>query len=346
MEDYLKDGLRLALGMGIKSALAGLWAGGGKGVIAAPSDKSHIDPDFRQKMLYDYGDFLTSLNGCYIAAEDIGMNVADLNNVHHRTRYTTCISEDLGGSGNPSVATGKGVVAAMEGALDFMNLGDLEGKTIAIQGAGNVARVMIETLLKKCVKHIHVTDCNMLRVQDATDSFKDLAGGRLTVQKVPLDDLSVLSYPCDILSPCALGNVLTQETIPKIQAKIVCGAANNQLGCDDDNELLKDMGITYIVDFLANRMGIVNCANEAFGRLPDDPAIIRHFDHLWENSLFVMTKKMLQQASDENVTPATAAMEIAEKLSRELHPIWPGRSQSIIKSLVESGWHNGNDFWQ
>jgi len=344
MEHYLRDGLRLAFGMGVKSALAGLWAGGGKGVIAEPEGKQHTDPVFRQQLFYDYGDFLTSLNGCYVAAEDVGLTVSDLNSVHQKTRYTTCIAENLGGSGNPSVATGHGVVCAMEGALDFLNKGTLEGKTIAIQGGGNVAIVIIQDLLDRNVKHIHVTDCHQHRIEKLKELFPN-AGEKMSTELVPLNDTSILSYPCDILSPCALGNVLNADTIPTIKAGIICGAANNQLGSEQDNELLLTHGITYVPDFLANRMGIVNCANEAYGRLPDDPAVTRHFGREWKNSIFKMVHTILQKASSENVSPASAATALAEELSAELHPIWPKRNQQIIKNLSESEWKHGKDFW-
>ncbi|XP_035665311.1 leucine dehydrogenase-like [Branchiostoma floridae] len=345
MDRYLTDGLRLAQGMGVKSALAGLWAGGGKGVVQEPMHNKHRDPDFRQKMFYDYGDFLSSLNGCYVSAEDVGLNVNDLNNVMNRTRYTTCISEELGGSGNPSILTGKGVVCAMEAALDFLNMGTLKEKTVAIQGAGNVAVIIIETLLEKGVKYIYVTECHQNRVDDMKRVLADKANGRLEIQKVPIEDTSIMSYDCDILSPCALGGILNAETIPKISAPIVCGAANNQLGCPEDNQLLKERGITYIVDYVANRMGIVNCANETYGRLPDDPAITRHLGRDWENSVFKITKEILQKAEKEDITPVEAADVLADKASRELHPIWPHRSQHIIKALVEGGWHRGNNIY-
>ena len=99
MSDYVNDGLRLSYGMGVKSALAGLWAGGGKGVIASPSKEKLESVGFRKNLFLDYGDFLTSLNGCYIGAEDAGVNVSDLDAVHEKSRYITCISEAKGGSG-------------------------------------------------------------------------------------------------------------------------------------------------------------------------------------------------------------------------------------------------------
>jgi len=339
MEDYIRDGLRLAYGMGVKSALAGLWAGGGKGVIAAPEyDISH--PGIRKQMFLDYGDFLSSLNGCYVAAEDAGVVVSDMDNVHMRTRYTTCISEELGGSGNPSVATGQGIVCAMEAALDYLKMGTIAEKSIVLQGAGNVARIIIDGLLERNVGHIYAADCNEEQLQLTESLFSGKHNGRLELAHVDLNDVETLSKECDILSPNALGNVLNEVTIPNIRAKIVCGAANNQLGKPDDNKLMADMGITYVVDFLCNRMGIVNCSNEAYGRLPNDAAINHHFDKEYENSIWQMTQRVLRTAEEKGMTPVEAATEIAEQMSQQLHPIWPNRSQQIIDALVSSGWQN------
>lgn len=338
LKDYLFDGLRLSYGMGLKSALAGLWAGGGKGVIASPGNKAN-DPEFRRKIFLDYGDFVSSLNGCYVGAEDAGCVVDDMNTIFERTRFMTCISEDKGGSGNPSIATGKGVVCAMEAALDFLGKGTLEGKTIVSQGSGNVARVIIETLLdEKEISHIHATDVNEQQLDLTEKMFADRNGGRLKLEHVPLGETKTLSIPCDILSPNALGNILNEETIPSIQSKIVCGAANNQLGKIDDNKLMMERGITYIVDFLCNRMGIVNCSKESYGRIRDDPALLQHFDKNWEDSIWNATHEVLATAQEKGITPVEAAYEIANRKSLKPHPIWPNRGRMIIESLMAENW--------
>ncbi|XP_014679402.1 PREDICTED: leucine dehydrogenase-like, partial [Priapulus caudatus] len=171
MEAFLRDGLRLATTVGIKAALAGLWVGGAKGLIAKPREPKFSMPDFRQDLFFDYGDFVTSLNGCFVACEDIGVNLVDLNNVHSRTRYVSGVSEDLGGCGNPSEHTASGVVRAMEGALDFMGMGTLEGKSIAVQGAGNVGRVLIDRLLDMDVGSIYVTDVHRNQLDTVHDMF-------------------------------------------------------------------------------------------------------------------------------------------------------------------------------
>ena len=102
-----------------------------------------------------------------------------------------------------------------------------------------------------------------------------------------------------------------------------------------------DRGITYVVDFLCNRMGIVNCANEAYGRLKDDPALSQHFSKDWNHSIWNVTHNVLKKVDQEGITPVRAATEIAEKESLELHPIWPNRSKQIINDLVTSHWSLG-----
>eukprot|EP01135_Chromosphaera_perkinsii_P011017 Nk52_evm51s2309 gene=Nk52_evmTU51s2309 len=360
IEEYIRDGIRLGFGMGVKSALAGLWAGGGKGVIAKLPNRTQT-PEERRDMFLDYGNFLSSLNGCYVAAEDVGLTVSDLDTVHSQTRYTTCISQNFGGSGNPSTKTAVGVVCAMEGAVDHLNPGDtLEGKTVAMQGLGNVGCHMSKILmLKKGVKKIIGHDVNEELVKKVTEELEGLKKQNnleteLHFECVVKTDMSIFEQECDVLCPNALGGVLNEQTIPLIKAKIVCGSANNQLRDPEDDMLLKQRGISYVVDFLCNRMGIVNCADEAFGRIssPDedssrdgldddvlmDPFIARHFGRDWDNSLFKMTKEILRRAEEEDTTPGQAAIKLALKLANEDHPVWPRRSQDIINHLVNTRW--------
>ena len=152
MEDYLRDGLRLAKGMTRKNALAGLWWGGGKGVMAHNPDFDKMDAKLRETVYKDFGRLMTSIRGCYVTAEDVGTSVEDMANIFSQTRFTTCIPEQLGGSGNPSVPTALGVVSGMEAALDFLKMGTLAGKIVAVQGMGHVAEPLIGFLFEKDVK--------------------------------------------------------------------------------------------------------------------------------------------------------------------------------------------------
>ncbi|MBE0572330.1 MAG: Glu/Leu/Phe/Val dehydrogenase, partial [Ignavibacteriaceae bacterium] len=138
VESYFRDGLRLGAGMTFKNALAGLWWGGGKGVIAHNPKFDKTSPEVREKIYKEYGTFISTLNGCYVTAEDVGTSVEDMANVFSGTRFTTCIPIEFGGSGNPSTPTAKGIISGMEAAIEFLGLGTLEGKTITIQGLGHV----------------------------------------------------------------------------------------------------------------------------------------------------------------------------------------------------------------
>lgn len=335
MEDYLRDGLRLAMGMTHKNAMAGLWWGGGKGVMAYNPEVNKQDPKIREYLYKEYGEFMTSLKGCYITAEDAGTNVIDMANIFSKTRFTTCIPFEIGGSGNPSVPTARGVVAGMEAALKFEGK-TLEGATIAIQGVGNVGRPLIHFLFDKNVKKIIAWDIFPELVEKVK---KDFAGKNIDVHLVGRDDNSMFGVECDILSPNAVGAILNGQTIPMLKARIICGAANNQLEdpLRDDAELNKQ-GITYIPDFLTNRMGIVNCADEQAGYVKDDPIIERHLSKDWEYSIHQMTLKVLGESKESGNPTGIIAREMAEKLSLENNPIYGHRGQLIINSLVEEGW--------
>lgn len=133
---FLSDGLRLSRGMSHKNALAGLWWGGGKGVIARNSGSSAVnpmDPDTRQTIYKEHGQFMTALKGCYITAEDAGTSLTDMASIFSTTRFTTCIPVELGGSGMPSLPTSQGVLRGIEAAFDFLGK-SLVGSSIAVQG--------------------------------------------------------------------------------------------------------------------------------------------------------------------------------------------------------------------
>jgi len=338
MENFIRDGMRLAKGMTHKNALAGLWWGGGKGVIAKNNSIDKNDPKVRETIYSNFGKFITSLNGCYVTAEDVGTSVEDMSNVFSNTRFTTCIPNTQGGSGNPSVPTAKGVVSGIEAALDFLNLGPIDGKTIAVQGLGHVAIPLITFLFEKNVGRVIACDIFEQNVNEAKTIFSDKIFEAYIVEK---DDLSILFEDCDVIAPCATGAILDSETIPKIKAKVVCGAANNQLADPiSDDKLIFDFGILYVPDFLTNRMGIVNCANEQYGYIDDDPNINQHYDKNWEYSIHQTAMKVFQESKSENRPNGEIALKLAEELSFEYHPIFGHRGEQIIKSLVKNNWAN------
>lgn len=336
LEALVRDGLRLAAGMTRKNAMAGLWWGGGKGVIARRDDADWRDRGYRDLVYAEYGRFVSGLGGCYVTAEDAGTTPPDMQAVFSGTRHTTCIPPALGGSGNPSGPTALGVVCAMEAALDVLGRGTLAGKRIAMQGAGNVAAFTIDALLERGVASITASEINDARLTELQARYADAP---VQLRHCAPDDLSIFETPCDVFAPNALGGVLNPDTIERLRADIVCGAANNQL-LDDrrDVEALAARRIVYVPDFVANRMGIVNCANEAYGHVPNDPAIAQHLGRDWEHSVFNATRRVLLRAQETGQTTAAAANALADELASQLHPIWPHRGQQVITGLIEHGW--------
>jgi leucine dehydrogenase len=341
VEGFLRDGLRLSRGMTHKNALAGLWWGGGKGVMARATGAAG-DPAARRRIYEEYGELMTGIQGCYVTAEDVGTSVEDMAAVFSRTRFTTCIPPSLGGSGNPSVPTARGVVRGMEAALAHRGLGGLAGKTVAVQGLGHVGEPLIGFLRERGVARVVGSDIDPARREDLLEKFPPAAGWELDVRIVPRGDDSLLAEPADVLAPCATGGILNPRTIPTIRAGIVCGAANNQLEDPErDDVLLQERGITYLPDFLVNRMGIVNCADEQYGYLQDDPRIEAHLGDEWENSVYNLSLTVLDEAARTGRTPARVALDLAERRSFELHPVWGHRGAAIIRSLVGNGWKDG-----
>lgn len=334
--DYLRDGLRLSKGMTRKNALAGIWWGGGKGVIAHNPKVDHFDPTIRTTIYREYGRLMSRIQGCYVTAEDAGTCEADMANVFLQTRFTTCIPKTLGGSGNPSISTAKGIVCGMEAALAFLDKGDLAGKTIAIQGVGNVGSPLIGFLLQKNVKKIIACDVQQHIIEQAQQLYADQPVELSLVEK---GDNSILAVDCDVVAPCSIGGTLNPITIPTIKALIVCGAANNQLeDVQHDDALLFSKGVTYVPDFLVNRMGIVNCANEQYGFLADDPEITKHFDQQWQYSIYQTSLRVLKKSKQQKTATASIAMTLADEMSIQAHPIFGHRGRLIINALMANKW--------
>jgi glutamate dehydrogenase/leucine dehydrogenase len=227
----------------------------------------------------------------------------------------------------------------MEAALAHLGRGTLAGKTVAVQGLGHVGEPLLGFLRDKGVARVIGSDIDPTRAAALAALFPDLD---LEVRTVERGDNSILAEPADLVAPCATGGILNPRTIPGLQAAIVCGAANNQLEDPErDDVLLQQRGILYLPDFLVNRMGIVNCADEQYGYVDPDPRIESHLGDAWDNSVYNLSLQVLDEAKRTGATPARVALDLAEKRSRELHPLWGHRGAQIIRSLVASGWENG-----
>jgi glutamate dehydrogenase/leucine dehydrogenase len=368
VEDFLRDGLRLARGMTHKNALAGLWWGGGKGVMVdereeeegeAARERQAAPPGSprRRRIYEEYGELLSSLRGCYVTAEDAGTSAEDMAAVFSRTRFTTCIPAVLGGSGNPSAPTARGVVRGMEAALAHLGRGGLASTTVAVQGLGHVGEPLVELLRERGVARVIGCDLDPTRCEELRRRFAGLgaAGGprasfTFTARVAGRDDPWILEQPADVFAPCATGGVLGPRTIPRLAARIVCGAANNQLEDPErDDLLLHRRGVLYMPDFLVNRMGIVHCADEQSGYVGDeDPRIAAHLGtslapagadaaDRWENSIYNLSVGILAEAARRGEPPARVALRLAESRSRERHPIWGHRGAAIIRALTRQG---------
>ncbi len=329
--ELLRDGLRLSRAMTRKNALARLWWGGGKGLIARPEGDRWNEPDFRRGLYQEYGAFVSSLRGCYVTAEDAGTGPDDVREVFRTTRFATCVPPEFGGSGNPSPATAAGVRCAMEAALRFAGLGGLAGQRIVVQGMGRVGTALVELLVEAGVASVVASDASAERCASLRECF---AGAPVEIRLAEPGDDSILAEPCEVLAPCALGGVLSPKTIPDLQAKIVCGAANNMLeDTERDGAALAERGILYVPDFVANRMGIVWCGNEQYGHLERDPDLDRHFDASWEGSIPATVHQILEESTLRGSTPVAEACRLADALAHEPHPLFPHRPSRIITSL-------------
>jgi glutamate dehydrogenase/leucine dehydrogenase len=305
-------------------------------VICRRKGRNHLDPAVRRAVYRDYGRFVTSLRGCYVTAEDAGTTPEDMAVLFSTTRHTTCIPESLGGSGNPSILTASGVVVAMEAALEHLGMGTLEGKTVVMQGLGNVSFYMLGDLFERKVKRIVGADIDERTIERARKTYP---GAPLEARLVSRGDVSIFSEAGDVFAPNAVGAVLNADTIPRIGTKIVCGAANNQLADPQrDARALHEREILYVPDFLANRMGIVNAANEQYGRFDGDPAIYAHLERGTPWGIYRRALEIFARAKASGRTPAEEASDLADELSQEPHPIWGHRGQQIIDYLVGSGW--------
>jgi len=161
----------------------------------------------------------------------------------------------------------------------------------------------------------------------------------LEIRTVSCGDDSIFREECDIFSPNATGAILNPRTIPLLKAKIVCGAANNQLEDPNrDDAALFDRGVAYVPDFLANRMGIVNAANEQYGYVSNDPLFERHLSRDWEYSVFQTTLRVLRESKATGGPTGRIAVRLAEALSLEPHPLFGHRGRLIIDSLVADRW--------
>jgi leucine dehydrogenase len=283
----LHDVLRLSRAMTEKAALAGLAQGGGKAVIIG-------DPSVVKSptLLRDFAAVIDNLQGRYITAEDVGTTQEDMDLIRETTPFVGGTSTLRGGSGDPSPATALGVVAAMEAAAARRWGGGLEGKTVLVFGAGKVGGEVVRLLVQR----------RAVVIASDLDEEKATEAARSGAARI-VDPSDALRTPADILCPCALGGLLTEEVVHELRFEIIAGAANNQLASRDVADALAAAGILYVPDFLANAGGIINIAEEAEGY--DLERALKAVGRIGAT-----TTEVLERAEVRGTTPVAAADEL------------------------------------
>lgn len=292
-DDALTDVLNLSKGMAYKNALAGLPLGGGKAVIIGDPQLLKTDD-----LLRVYGRFIESLGGRYITACDVGTYVKDMDVIGEETRFVVGRSPQYGGSGDSSVMTAYGVYQGMRASAEFLwGSASLAGRRIGVAGVGKVGTLLVEHLLRENASVV-ITDVSETAINRVKAAHPEVA--------VLPDAETLITSNIDIYAPCALGGALNDESVPMLTAKIVCGAANNQLAHEGIEDILAERGILYAPDYLVNAGGVVMVEDEMHGF--DLDRTRRKVDHIFDT-----TKEVFTLAAAEGVPAAKAADRIAER---------------------------------
>jgi leucine dehydrogenase len=245
--DALKDALRLSRGMSYKNAMAGLPLGGGKAVILA-DESGRKSPD----MLHAFGKAVDSLCGRYVTAEDVGISVSDMIEVRRMTPFVAGLPAETGVGGDPGPHTSLGVFLGIKAAVKrALGRDSLNGLHIALQGAGSVATGVAMHAATEGAK-LSIADVDQAKAHKLAEA----TGGKV----VGSDE--ILSLEADVLSPCALGAILTEQSIAELNVPIVAGGANNQLATPADGQRVQQRGILYAPDYVINAGGIINVSTE------------------------------------------------------------------------------------
>lgn len=291
-EDALTDVLRLARGMTYKHAVCGTDLGGGKAVIIGDPRRIRTDDLIRA-----YGRFVDRLGGRYLTAEDVGTTQADMDLIRTVTPHVTGVSEHLGGSGDPSPATAWGVFHAMRAVAEQVwGDPDLTGRHVAVSGVGKVGGAL----------------CRYLHDAGAKLTIADVRGEAVSALSAELGATvaspgAVHGVECDVFSPCALGAVFSEATIPELRCAAVCGCANNQLATEDDGDRIAAAGVLYAPDYVVNAGGVINIADEIGpGGYDYDRAFARI------TTIHDTVLRVFEAATTHGITPAAAADHVAE----------------------------------
>lgn len=294
-EQAVADALNLSRGMSYKNAMAGLAQGGGKAVIIG-------DPELikTEELLLAYGRAVASLGGRYVTACDVGTYVADMDVVARSNPWTTGRSPEHGGAGDSSVLTAYGVFQGMRaGAQELWGDPSLRGRKIGVAGVGKVGHHLVDHLLADGAEVV-VSDVRAESVRKVSERH----AGQVAV--APDTEALIRTPGLDVYAPCALGGALNDTSVPVLSARLVCGAANNQLAHPGVEKDLADRGILYAPDYVVNAGGVIQVADEQHGF---------DFDRCKKKAtgIFDTTLHIFATAKEAGVPPAAAADRIAEE---------------------------------
>jgi leucine dehydrogenase len=291
-EEALTDALRLSKGMTYKASISGLDWGGGKSVIIGDASKK------TPALLEKFGAFVDRLGGAYVTAKDVGIGSADLKRIKSRTRHVMGIEGEPGSSGDPSPGTAWGVYHGMKAAARHaFGKDSLSGLTIAVQGLGAVATTLVELAAKEGAR-IVATDIDAAKCEHARSKF----GARIVAPE------EIYDAGCDVFSPCALGATVNESTLPRLRAKVIAGAANNQLATDTIGYELMKRGIVYAPDYAINAGGLMNIYHETM------PGGYDH-DRAWSHIAKIgqTIDRILERAKADKLPTSVVADRIAEE---------------------------------
>lgn len=312
--EALRDVLALSRGMSFKAAVSGLDLGGGKAVIIGDPTR-----DKSEALLRAYGRFVESLGGRYVTACDVGTYSVDMDLVGRETRHATGRTVEVGGAGDSSVLTAygvfRGMLAAAEHAWpDADPTAPLAGRTVGVAGVGKVGRHLVGHLVEAGARVV-VTDVSAAAVTRVCDEHPAVSVAGSTEALVASD--------LDVYAPCALGGALSAEVLAVLSAKVVCGAANNQLAHPGVDKLIEEAGVVYAPDFVVNAGGLIQVADERSGAGGFDMARA----HARTTGIYDTTRLVLERAAVDAVPTGVAADRIAEQRMREvgrLRGLWLG----------------------
>ena len=292
LDQAFTDAFRLAEGMSYKNAMAGLPFGGAKAVLRRPDG-----PFDRTALFRAFGRAVAALGGRYVTAEDVGTSVADMREVASETRHVAGLAAvGAAAGGDPSPWTAQGVFGAIEAGAAFALGSDLKGLTVAVQGTGNVGAELCRRLADAGAR---------LVIADVAPGRRDRLATILGARVVGAD--AIASVEADIFVPCALGGVLDESTVAAMNAKLVCGGANNQLATREIADMLRERGIAYVPDYVANAGGIISVSAEYLGE--SAASVASRVAQIGPR-----VSAILEEASRRDLSPATVADETAERL--------------------------------